>query len=377
MSGPRHAIIGLTTPNLGDDLQAMTIAMQAPSVSALVHRERLSAPQVRSPHTLVMNYWFMSKGWRRAPHTTIDPIFHGFCVGRDEMLKDAWADYLRAHAPIGCRDTRSVEVLGEIGIDAYWSGCATLFLGRMVEPVPQNARKGVLLVDVAPEAEHLIPAALRERAERITNITPDAILNDPIARWHAIARICDRLRHAELVVTRRLHTALPCAGFGTPVVLCVHDKASDVRRFSGYDSFIPLIIHDNGSLVRGIDWSKVQASVIPPELSSHYEALKSKLRARFGPLPESRAPSLAKTCRFRFPNPGLGVKAGEVEIDLGVAKVRRQPAAWSDRFIDLEIDAFPGFERFDVPVSARGARPRRSWMPAKLTPLGRLNAFSV
>jgi len=368
---PPHAVFGLTTPNLGDDLQALTVAMHAPHVSTLLHRESLAKGQTEARHVLVMNYWFMSKGWKAAPHANVDPIFHGFCVGRDELLAYRWPDYLARHAPIGCRDARSVALLTEKGIAAYWSGCITLFLGRKVEPVPAHARRGVLFVDVAPEAEALIPPDLVRRAERLSNTVPEAIRNDPVARWAHIARICDRIRTAELVVTRRLHTALPATGFGTPVALVVHNKPQDVRRFSGYERFLPLLIHDDGKLVKGIDWDAVTAPVIPEELVGHYQSFLEVLGARLGTLPEGRAAQLSKVCRFRLPNPGLGPVPGEVEIDLGVTRIRRVPEGWSDQAIDLAIDAFPGFERFDVPVAVRAPK---AWA---FTPVGRLKAFAI
>ncbi len=62
MTGPHHAVFGLTTPNLGDDLQALTVAMHSPIVSRLIHREAIGSRQTEAKHLLVMNYWFMSKG---------------------------------------------------------------------------------------------------------------------------------------------------------------------------------------------------------------------------------------------------------------------------------------------------------------------------
>ena len=108
---PAHAVFGLRTPNLGDDLQALTVATISPYVSTLINRERIGWRQVSEPHVFVMNFWFMSGGYRWAPHETIRPIFHGFCIGRDEVLKYRWVDYLRRHQPIGCRDQHSVELL--------------------------------------------------------------------------------------------------------------------------------------------------------------------------------------------------------------------------------------------------------------------------
>ena len=179
---PAHAVFGLRTPNLGDDLQALTVATISPYISTLINRERIGWRQVSEPHVFVMNFWFMSKGYRWAPHETIQPIFHGFCVGRDEVLEYRWVDYLRRHQPIGCRDQHSVELLRAKGIEAFWTGCMTLFLGRYVEPVPPEQRKGVLFVDVPPEAEALIPEHIRSRAERLTNTCPPQDPGRPVGQ---------------------------------------------------------------------------------------------------------------------------------------------------------------------------------------------------
>jgi len=61
---PAHALCGFRTQNLGDDLQSLMVAMLAPRVTTLIWRERISRRQLTEPHVMVMNYWFMSKGFR-------------------------------------------------------------------------------------------------------------------------------------------------------------------------------------------------------------------------------------------------------------------------------------------------------------------------
>ena len=368
---PAHALCGFRTQNLGDDLQALTVAMLAPYTTTLIRRERISRRQLNEPHAMVMNYWFMSKGFRWPPHSSIEPIFHGFCVGRDEMMRYRWPAYLAEHQPIGCRDMMTVARLAEKNIGAYWSGCITMFLGRLVEPVPQKKRTGVLFVDLPPEAEQLVPADLRERAERISNYCPIDIIDDPLARWARIAENCDRLRHAEFVVTPRLHAALPSAGFGTPVVLVLRDRPKDLRRYGGYDSFLPVLIHNDGKPKNQISWNDVAPAVIPTPLVEHYETLKTRLRGALGGLNETIAPAVATRNRFLFENPGLGARPGLIRFDLGISSVVRSPLRWSDQAIELTIDGFAGFDRFDVPVEVQGYKAR-AW-----TPVGRLCDFAV
>lgn len=368
---PAHALCGFRTQNLGDDLQSLMVAMLAPRVTTLIWRERISRRQLTEPHVMVMNYWFMSKGFRWPPHPSIEPIFHGFCIGRDEMMRYRWPAYLAEHQPIGCRDMMTVSRLSERNIEAHWSGCITMFLGQLVEPVPLEKRNGVLFVDLPPEAEPLVPAHFRERAERISNYCPIDIIDDPLARWAKIAENCERLRYAELVVTPRLHAALPSAGFGTPVVLVLPDKPKVLRRFGGYESFLPVLIQQDGKPKNQIAWNGVAPPVIPAPLVEHYEALKERLRTGLGGLNETVAPAVAARNRFRLPNPGLGARPGLVRIDLGISSVVRSPLRWSDKTIELVIDGFAGFERFDVPVAVQGYKAR-AWIP-----VGRLCDFAV
>jgi hypothetical protein len=368
---PAHALFGLQTPNLGDDLQALTVATISPHVTTLINRERIGWAQVSEPHVFVMNFWFMSKGFRWAPHHFIEPIFHGFCVGRDELLKYRWPDYLRQHQPIGCRDVHSVEMLKARGIEAMWTGCITMFLGRYVQPIPAARRKGVVFVDVPPEAEALIPKEISREAIRITNTCPPAIRDDPIQRWARIAAISDRLRYARLVVTRRLHTALPCVGFQTPVVLVLSSQSKDLRRFSGYERFMPLLLHGPGQPASRLEWDRVEASTIPDELVAHFERLLVRMRAVFGSINEAVAPALACRNRFRIPNPGLGAMPGIVRFDLGNTSIVRLPHQWSDRSIELDVDGFSGLERFDIPVEVQGFDQRRG------LPVGRLRDHAI
>jgi hypothetical protein len=368
---PAHAVFGLSTPNLGDDLQALAVAAISPYVSTLIDRERFGWRQVSEPHVFVMNFWFMSRGYRWAPHETIRPIFHGFCIGRDKVLQYRWTDYLRQRQPIGCRDQQSVKLLQAKGIEAYWTGCLTMFLARYVEPTPPEKRRGVLFVDVAPEAEALIPDDIRSRAERLTNTCPPSIRDDPLARFARIASITDRLRHAELVVTRRLHTLLPCVGFQTPCVLTLYNQWKDLRRFSGYQDFVPTLMYGPGQDGAHFSWRDVKPVRPLPEQEAHFQRLLERLKAELGSVNELRSPAFACRNRFRIPNPGLGEMPGTVRIRFGIKDIVRLPQRWSDRFIDLEVEGFAGFERFDVPVELQGFK-QRPWIP-----VGRLREFAA
>jgi hypothetical protein len=62
---------------------------------------------------------------------------------------------------------------------------------------------------------------------------------------------------------------------------------------------------------------------------------------------------------------------GMARIRLGIRDIERLPQRWSDRFVDLEVEGFAGFERFDAPVELQGFK-QRQWQP-----VGQLREFAV
>ena len=319
-------LLGFTTTNLGDDLQAIATSLHLPRVDRLIDWEKLADARFEAPHFTIMQSWF-TRQWFRPPSASIDPTYFAFCVGKPEMKRGLWPRHLRAHQPIGARDHETMKRLAAMGVESFWSGCLTLRIGSFLEPVPAEERRGVYFVDLHPEAERLVPEAIRARAIRISNEVPPAMRTDPLARMARAAEIADRLRRAELVVTRRLHTALPCVGFRTPVALIISGTAHDsnINRFSGFEDFATIRYYGTGVETPAIDWERLGAATIPAELDARWNALKTTVAAKVGATTWTPAKSLARRDVVVLPNPGLGVETGRVVIDMGMARVERVP----------------------------------------------------
>lgn len=355
----KTVILGYRTPNLGDDMQAISAAAHLPWIDGIAHRDRLDAARLDGAHLALMASWFLVKNYDRLPVPELKPLFYGFCLGRDELLRGPWAEYLRAHQPIGCRDTRSREKLSEIGVDAFVSGCITLFLGRTLRAVPDEERSGVVFVDVPEPARALVPQNLRDMAEELSNDATREDIPDPLRRMARMARICDRLRRAKLVVTRRLHTALPCVGFGTPVVAIVDGSPKNRGRFSGYSDFLPVIFHDNGVRDPACavpDWDSRRPARPTPELEARYAEMRAELARRLGPFEPPCDAQLHRTFRLEAAAPEGFEGAREVEIDLGMARARRPVVERFQRggrkWLAVEVEAAAPMARLRAPVDA-------------------------
>ena len=168
-----------------------------------------------------MSAFFSSElGYKVIPTSEcILPLFIGF-HSHDETILDN-IEYFKKYQPIGCRDQYTRDLLEERGIEAYISGCASILLPKR-KKTPKEDK--VFFVDTPNELEKYIPERIRQNSEYISHVINVNTLNysekerkmyDEIAR-----NLVNRYKNeATLVVTSRLHCAVPCMAMGIPVIL--------------------------------------------------------------------------------------------------------------------------------------------------------------
>ncbi len=270
--------------NIGDYIQALASSQFPPTIDGFVNRERLDS--YKEECQIIMNGWFMHHSENWPPSEYIKPLFRAFHINnsvKNEMLKDEGISYLKKHEPIGCRDTNTVNLLVNKGVNAYFSGCMTLTLGYkfksfekdktcyFVDPViPNKTSLSSLLSDTFYliinwktcrqisihlfgtninlrrfiktgrfyrlyhkffSQETLINAVFvnQESSFYTTNFPTDE------TRLKEAERLVRLYSKASLVVTGRIHCALPCLGLETPVVFTQleNDDFISTCRFGG------------------------------------------------------------------------------------------------------------------------------------------------
>jgi hypothetical protein len=199
--------------NLGDAIQTVAISRLLSGELRAIFRDQGNTADSAMP--FVVNGW-LSGPVPRDPKNT---IFAGVFVGA--RLKEQLEWMRGSTGPIGARDPFTVELLRKHGLEVAMLGCATLTFERF-----NGLRGGRYAVDIDRPEPDLHP------------LTNHIEAGNP---WHeqwamAMARI-ETLRRAELVVTSRLHVALPCLAFGTPVIVKRHQRTalSQPERFSLLD----------------------------------------------------------------------------------------------------------------------------------------------
>lgn len=231
-----YLIEGLRRNNIGDVLQGMVARQFLPSSSTAVDREQTRGMSDAIPSLLLANGWFIHDRRSFPPPETVTPLYVSMHIDNLRWLRlPEVRSHLRRHAPIGCRDRKTMLLLWGWGIPAYYSGCLTLTTNTLEIPtLPRSGER--LLVD---GVDHPLPAAVVDRLESLlggsfTRISHDP--PDPVGPFYEYCQrgtqvmngLLARYQAADLVVTSKIHCALPCLALGVPVLL-VHPHPRERR----------------------------------------------------------------------------------------------------------------------------------------------------
>ena len=284
-----HAVAG-TTKNIGDYIQAVA-TNQFMRTSTFIEREELKSYD-GDRCKVILNGWFMRRTEEFPPSEKIVPLvtsFHITPAAIEGMLTEEGIAWLKRHAPIGCRDRATCRLLLQKGVPAYFSSCLTLTLGMSYHSKPQKSN--ILFVDpVIPHAELPLNKLLRSPGmwlNLLFRFLPSLVIGRKLKRncdfiddgakgwvkaivyaslfvkgyrskfsvktlmtadyashrvkWSKVGihcsdeefmRIADetlkRYEKYPLVVTSRIHCALPCLAMGTPAIF-VRDREGRVN----------------------------------------------------------------------------------------------------------------------------------------------------
>lgn len=237
------------TENIGDDIQSYVAIRFLPKIDYYIEREKLDlfVPKKQEQVLTIMNGWFLHSKVNFPISPYIYPIyisthFSAYNSGgiQDEYLNDYTKEKLTEYGPIGCRDTGTMKLLEKKGISNYFSGCLTLTIEKDNKVKKEDY---ICIVDIDEDAEKY----LRENVSSSTKIIKkthqlDIDKNSKLSweqRFKNVKKLLDTYQSAKLVITSRLHCALPCLALGTPVILLYdEDKIYTKDRLSDYAKMV-------------------------------------------------------------------------------------------------------------------------------------------
>lgn len=280
-----YGILFANTSNLGDDVQCIAQLQFIPkhAKTIIVDREKLNL--VTTPCKVIMNGWFMHNISNWPPSDFVDPIYVAYHIDKKELLKTEQSiAHFKRNGPIGCRDTHTAKLLKGKGIDTYFSACLTLTLRN---PFLKPDRKKIYIVDAHLSSkkvypwgsddllEALIPKHIRDQAEYITHEIPDHIERSDMYARHAYVNehLLRKYAEAKLVITSRLHCALPCVAYHTPCIVLFSGLHTD-SRYTGLTDFFHGYTNVNEKITFDFDnptpkLSKDQLTVLQTKIRSY------------------------------------------------------------------------------------------------------------
>ena len=237
--------ISHSTINIGDDIQSIAVKRFLPENAIAVDREFISEFAHEGKINCVLSGWFMhhkyaywdlsrappNKSW--PPSSCIDPFFISIHLTGSIMpavFSEENIEYLRAHGPIGARDLYTLHELQIRNIPSYFSGCLTLTL----ENHCKKRNNTIYLVDLDEECVRYIKSKSTSPIVVLTHGKSILQLLSPEHRLKYAECILNLYRKAKCVVTTRLHAAMPCLAFETPVLMVSTNTGGGVDpRFRG------------------------------------------------------------------------------------------------------------------------------------------------
>ncbi len=290
--------------NIGDYVQSIAARQFLPRVDRYVCRESLheyAGPDMK----LILNGHFMRFPPNWPPSARIHPLFISFHINPKRaagMLVEKGVEYLKKHGPIGCRDLSTLELLKGRGIEAYFSSCLTLTLGNRYR---HQSDESIFFVDVLFRyptwrsvfrslnsfqksltsgkiallgrrkrlLDRLFGRDIVQAAEHITHEYPAREFPTEDSRFELADRILKRYEKARLVVTSRIHCALPCVAMGTPVVFVNGGfQQAQSGRFTGNSRLFNTVeILPNGCIETDCDLDHIRKSMSAPVRTEHLE----------------------------------------------------------------------------------------------------------
>lgn len=185
---PRIMVYG-STGNIGDTIQTVALSCFFPQAAGIWRHDCWKAAQA--------DKLFVVNGFLAGEPPVVDPncLFAGVHIGRSLEQHKLW--FRQSPYPVGARDPWTHSTLEHAGLQSELIGCATMTFPRY-----DGARAGVYAVDTAGPGR------------KLTHDWPSANLGKS---WEHALELLSLYQTAKEVHTSRLHVALPCLAFGTPV----------------------------------------------------------------------------------------------------------------------------------------------------------------
>ena len=265
--------------NIGDYIQCLAAAQYLPHIDFIVDRENLNRMDYESAK-IIMNGWFTYHPENWPPNAKLIPLFLSFHLNptyANKLLSKVQnVEYLKKHSPIGCRDYTTLNLLQKYHIPSYFSFCLTSTLD--VNFKREDKTNSIIFCDVIYQLQKKTDIGIKitdknilKKIRRITaeiikgtyrkktihKLIPKYIYEQGIhlsqeypagkttEEYFEIAReLLEQYATAKLVITSRIHCAIPCLALGTPVLFIpdgINKGKAEISRLRGIVEYLNIL----------------------------------------------------------------------------------------------------------------------------------------
>ena len=321
--------------NIGDYIQALATSKYYPEINGFIDRDVELKSYDGEPTKVIMNGWYMQNSENWPPSEKIHPLFVAFHINsavREVLTSPESIQYLKRFEPIGCRDTYTLDLLRSKGINAYCSGCMTLTLGKsflktqkeesiyIVDPIIKLTfsfsqlllngfyflrhrkeitelgkkknllkkvnflRKSIALTDYLRTYGKVFDKSILFNAEYICQEDEYYLKNfdDDFARLKEAERLVMTYSKAGMVITTRIHCALPCLGLETKVIYLSNEDVveSNKCRLGGLKDLFNVLEYRDNKLFPKFEFKSLLSLNNCPENKETWKNLAKSLDER-------------------------------------------------------------------------------------------------
>lgn len=266
--------------NIGDYIQSLAALQYLPKncTPLFIDRDNIENYNLSNHIVIFMNGWnIIQKGNRRTSNFLL-PIYLSYHINNGENIDNITINNLKKYEPIGCRDIYTKTILKKNGIDAFFSSCLTTTLDIDYTNINNERTNEIIFIDYQfgqyPKADKYIKSLKGYNFINITHITHMYKLSkySQLERFQYAKKLLDRYAKAKLVISTRIHGALPCLALRTPIIFI--NKKYDIRYPGLYELLNTIGINSEGKFQINVKLDNNNLVVNPKKYLKYSQNLK-------------------------------------------------------------------------------------------------------
>jgi hypothetical protein len=236
--------------NIGDYIQSLAALQFLPKncIPIFIDRDNIENYNGEKVN-IIMNAWYRIAKGNRFTSSNLSPIYISIHISNPFNLDSIAINHFKKYQPIGCRDIFTLKALRNYGINAYFSSCltTTMDIDYLVNDFERT--NDIIFIDYNFgynfEIDNYIKSLKSYNFSNVihTNHTFSKNLSE-FERFNLAKTLIDIYARAKLIITSRIHGALPCLALNTPFIFV--NKRFDIRYFGIYELFNTVGINSSG-----------------------------------------------------------------------------------------------------------------------------------